>query len=137
MARRYDILSHTADTGIVAYGATLAEVFENAAFAMFDLMFDFPTENDSVSVQIEVTAANPEDLLVDWLSTLLYEAESKEVAFRSFEVGVSEEQLWGRAGGLASDRLELIGPPVKAVTYHDLVVEKTTGGWRAQVIFDV
>ena len=137
MNRRYEVLAHTADTGIVAYGATLAEVFENAAFAMFDLMFDFPAEADSVSVQIEVAAPTLEDLLVDWLSMLLYEAESRDVAFRSFEVNVSEGQFSGWARGMASDRLELIGPPVKAVTYHDLGVDKTLDGWKVQVIFDV
>ena len=36
----YTVLSHTADTGIVAYGGTLYELFENAAYGMFDLMYD-------------------------------------------------------------------------------------------------
>ena len=37
---RYEVLAHTADTGILAHGASLAEAFENAAFGMFDLVFD-------------------------------------------------------------------------------------------------
>jgi SHS2 domain-containing protein len=138
MSGRYEVLAHTADTGIVAYGTTLAEVFENAALAMFELMFDLKGADQGSPVRVEVAASTLEDLLVDWLSTLLFEAESRELALCSFEIGhIDEGVLSGSAAGLPADRLELIGPPVKAVTYHDLVVEQTPTGWRAQVIFDV
>lgn len=138
MAGRYEVLSHTADTGIVAYGATLVEVFETAARAMFELMFDAGEAGERLQLHIEVEAATREDLLVEWLSTLLFEAESRDLALRSFDIDtIDEGHVSGRAEGVASDGTELIGPPVKAVTYHDLVIDQASTGWRAQVVFDV
>jgi SHS2 domain-containing protein len=138
MALRYEVMSHTADTGILVHGVSLREVFENAAFAMFDLMYgigDLPGEDQ---VEVEVEAATIEELLVDWLSTLLFEAEAKDLALCSFKI---ESIGYGRAAGSATGvplaRVELSGPPIKAVTYHYLAIEKRPGGWSARVVFDV
>jgi SHS2 domain-containing protein len=138
MTARYEVLAHTADTGIVAYGATLREVFETAAFAMFDLMFGSEEVVETTQISIEVRASAFEDLLVDWLSALLFEADTKDLALCSFEVEVLEEgRLVGRVGGVPSAEMELAGPPIKAVTYHDVSVIETPSGWSARVIFDV
>jgi len=135
---RYRILSHTADTGIVASGASLAEAFENAAFGMFDLVFDLSGVSATDEYRVEVEAESLGELLVAWLSALLTEAEIRNLAFSRFVV---EEPaggpLRGTAWGGPSTGMELRGPPVKAVTYHDLAVERAPGGWRARVIFDV
>ena len=40
MPPRYETIPHSADAAIVAYGATRHELFENAAYGMFDLMYD-------------------------------------------------------------------------------------------------
>jgi SHS2 domain-containing protein len=138
MTPRYEVLSHTADTGIVAHGATLRELFENAAFAMFDLMFGVGDLVGEERVGVEIEARTIEDLLVDWLSTLLFEAETKDLAFCSFEISSIEHgRVAGSAVGVPLASVELAGPPVKAVTYHDLTIEKRAGGWSALVIFDV
>jgi SHS2 domain-containing protein len=42
-----------------------------------------------------------------------------------------------QAGGLLVDAVEPIGPPIKAVTYHELVVEQRDGVWYGRVYFDV
>jgi len=138
MVPRYQVLSHTADTGVITYGATLAEVFENAAFAMFDLMFGIGELAAEERIRIEVEAPTLEDLLVDWLSTLLFEAETRELALCLFEIeDLEESRLSAWVGGLASAARELTGPPVKAVTYHGLLIGETPGGYEARVIFDV
>ncbi|MDH3259664.1 MAG: archease [Acidimicrobiia bacterium] len=138
MKPRYEVLSHTADTGVVVHGSTLREVFESAAFAMFDLIFGIGDLAGVDRVQVEVTAPTVEDLLVDWLSTLLFEAETNDLAFCSFEIDtIDDGHATGWAIGSSVVDLELSGPPIKAVTYHDLRVEKTAGGWSARVVFDV
>ena len=135
---RYEVLSHTADTGIVAYGESLAEAFANAAFGMFDLVLDLSEVPAVEECRVEVQAETAGELLVAWLSALLAEAEIRGLAFSSFRVdSLSGGRLAGTAAGAPSAGRELRGPPVKAVTYHDLVVEEAPGGWRARVIFDV
>lgn len=138
MARRYEVLAHTADTGIIAYGATLEELFEHAAYGMFDLMFDLAALRSAQDVPVAAAGDTTEELLVDWLSTLLFEAETQDLALCSFIVDRLEEGgLQGAAGGMPLGEVELRGPPIKAVTYHQLTVVEIPEGWRARVIFDV
>ncbi len=135
---RYETLDHTADTGIIAYGANLGEVFENAAFGMFDLAFDLSAVPAAEERQIEVEAQDLGELLVAWLSELLAIGEIDDLVFSSFQVAeIGEGRVAGVAAGSPSRGIELVGPPVKAVTFHDLEVAEAAEGWRARVIFDV
>jgi SHS2 domain-containing protein len=120
------------------HGATLLEVFENSAFAMFDLMFGIGDLVGERRIQVEVEAATVEELLVDWLSTLLFEAETNDLVFCSFSLeSISDGRAVGSATGVPLAGVELAGPPVKAVTYHDLAIRERPGGWSARIVFDV
>ncbi len=135
---RYEVLAHTADTAIVAYGATLPELFENTAFGMFDLMFEAATLGTETSRPVMAAGETPEDLLVAWLSELLAEAEIHGLAFSYFTVDrLDDGGVQGSAQGTRSHGLELRGPPIKAVTYHDLAIVEIPDGWWARVVFDV
>lgn len=135
---RYEVLSHTADTGIVAYGESPAQVFENAAFGMFDLVFDLSRVPAGEQCRVDVEGESLGEMLVAWLSALLAEAEIRDLVFSSFSVEIFPEgRLAGVAAGAPIAGRELRGPPLKAVTYHDLAVEQVPAGWRARVIFDV
>jgi SHS2 domain-containing protein len=135
---RYEVLPHTADTAIIAYGSTLPEVFENAAFGMFDLMFDLTEVVPTRSRPMVAAGDTPEELLVAWLGELLTEAEIHDLAFSYFTVDRLEEGgVQGSAQGSPATGLELQGPPIKAVTYHDLAVVEIPDGWWARVVFDV
>jgi len=70
--KKFDIIEHTADTGIVAYGTELKEAFANAAYAMFTLIADLEDVKEVVCRQIEVEAGDRESLVVSWLNELLY-----------------------------------------------------------------
>ena len=135
---RYEALPHTADTGIVAYGATLEELFENAAFGMFDLMFDLSVVPGGRDLGVVAAGDTVEELLVGWLGELLYLAEANDLALASFTVDRLEEGgVQGVASGSPSVVAELRGAPIKAVTYHDLAVVEVPAGYWARVLFDV
>ena len=40
---RYELIDHTADIGMRVFGTTLAELFENAGVALFELIADITT----------------------------------------------------------------------------------------------
>ena len=72
MKKPYELIDHTADIAIKAYGKSLSEAFENAAKAMFDIITD-SSEIESVGqYDVELEAPDLEQLLVDWLSELLF-----------------------------------------------------------------
>jgi SHS2 domain-containing protein len=136
--RRFEVLSHTADTGIIAYGSTLPEVFEHAAYGMFSLMFDLDGVPSPVSRPILAAADTVEELLVAWLGEILAVAEIEDLAFSSFIVDRLEEGgVQGAAAGVPAGEASLVGPPIKAVTFHDLAVVEIPEGWWARIIFDV
>jgi SHS2 domain-containing protein len=138
MMKRFDIIDHTADIGIVAYGAELKEAFANAAYAMFTLIADLEDVKQTVSHEVEVDAEDRESLLVRWLNELLYLFDVKRIIFNVFEVTeLSDTHLKARVHGEPIDmsRHSLMAG-VKAATYHMLEIEKVDG-YKAQVIFDV
>ena len=77
-------------------------------------------------------------LLFDWLKALLYQFDAEKLVFSRFEVKVGDEGVEASAWGEPLD-LERHEPAheVKAITYHELKVEKTGDGWLAEVIVDI
>jgi SHS2 domain-containing protein len=135
----FEVIDHTADVGIVARGATLAEAFANAATGMFSLMVELEEVAEREERRISVEAADLEGLLIAWLSELLFILDVEELVFSRFEVDrISATRLEGRAFGERLDRQRHPrGTAVKAVTRHMLRVGEADYGYEARVIFDI
>jgi len=137
--RRYELLDHTADIGIVASGRDLPEAFGNAAYAMFDILTDTDKIREMDRFDLRVSASNIEELLVTWLDELLYRYETERLICKRFVIDDMDDvslraTVFGEKLDPARHEVKL---EIKSVTYHQLKVEKTDDGWRAQVIFDV
>jgi SHS2 domain-containing protein len=141
--KQYEYLEHTADIKFLAYGKTLEEVFENAALAMFNVIIDTSKVSGETVREITLKSPDPESLLVDWLSELLYLFEVEEIIFRKFQVKQireegSEYSIIAQASG---EEFYSKGLPfeteIKAVTYNQLEIKKTDDGWKAQVVVDI
>ena len=52
--KSYQLIEHTADVGLVAYGRTLAEAFGNAAYGMFSIIAELRRVREIESRQIEI-----------------------------------------------------------------------------------
>ena len=137
--RDFEVLSHTADKGIRAFGRDMKELFENAAYGMFSLMADLGKYAPVESRELEVEAPDAESLLHNWLAELLYQFEVDRMLFVDFEIRkIDYHRLEGTARGLPFNReIEWLGSSVKAVTHHGLCVNRTDERWEAEVIFDV
>ena len=136
---RFEQIEHTADIGIEATGDTLAEAFENAACGMFSVMADIAGMSPSRTIEVRAEADDLASLLHNWLAELIYRFDAEKVLPVEFKVEeLTETSLTAKVGvRLFSADIEWIGPAIKAVTYHQLTVERTPGGWRTRVIFDV
>lgn len=135
----YEPLSHTGDLGMLVYGRNLHELFAHAAWAMFDLMGDATTICPQQIVQIQVSATDREDLLVQWLSELLYLYDTQRLlcctcTFTTLEPTALTATV---AGEPLDPARHPIDTEIKAVTYHQIAVEPIGDGWQARVIFDV
>jgi len=136
--KKFDIIEHTADAGIVAYGTDLKEAFANAAYAMFTLIADLKSVREDICRQIEVQAVDEESLLVSWLNELLYLFDVEGIIFKRFKVmELSGTRLKAEGYGELIDKARhSLKAGVKAATYHMLRVAKDNG-YSVQVIFDV
>ena len=133
---RFEELDHTADVGIRAYGATVEELFENAAAGLFSLIVELETVKPRGEVEVKVTAEDLETLMVNWLQELLFLHETQHLVFCDFDVAIEKLDLTGRARGEAIDkRRHELKLAVKAVTYHRLKVDPAKG--VAEIIFDI
>ncbi len=139
MVTPFRVLEHTADVGFEAFGRSREEAFANAARALMHLIVEPETLKERESAEIRVEGSTPPDLLVNWLSEILYLHETERLLFRDFEIHHLDEHSI-----LATGRGEKFDPArhriklqVKAITYHQLGLEPTAEGWRAQVYVDL
>ncbi|OGS40407.1 MAG: archease [Euryarchaeota archaeon RBG_13_31_8] len=137
--KTYELIDHTADVGIKAYGKTLSEAFENAAKAMFDIITDNSEIENIGQYTIELEADNLEQLLVDWLSELLFLNSANNIVFGFFKVEINEKtnklsaKVFGEKFDISKHK---IGTEIKAVTYHMLEVNNKKP-FHVQVLFDI
>lgn len=135
----FRFLEHPADVGFEAFGATRQELFANAARALTDLRADLGSIAPRQTVNVYVRGTDWASLLVNWLSEILYLEDASGWLLCDFEFSDLEEtQLAATGRGEKFDpaRHQLKGL-VKAVTYHQLAIEKQGDVWRAQVFVDV
>jgi SHS2 domain-containing protein len=139
--REFDILDHTADVGIRAYGSKMGEAYANAAKAMFSIITNLEQVQGSLHRDVEVTALDREALLVEWLNELIFLFDVEHLLFNKFDIVlITDKRIKARCYGEKVDksRHELkIG--IKAATYHMLKVESDTGKeeYQIQVLLDV
>jgi len=139
MKRPFQIVDHTADIGILAYGADVEELFVNAALALFSLITDAERIEEKLQSTLEVSGEGTENLLVEWLNELIYLFDAERTVFKRFEIqSLTENHLeaicYGENLDPARHKIQL---GVKAATYHMLELDKEDDGYRARVILDV
>jgi len=138
MKKDFEILDHTADVGIIAYGADLSQAFANAARGLFSLITDLDDVEEILHRDAELTATDEESLLVEWLNELIYQFDTEGIIFKRFDIiRLDSTRLKARGYGEKVDKSKhklKIG--VKAATYHMLKVDKGDG-CKVQVLFDI
>jgi SHS2 domain-containing protein len=133
----HEVLEHTADVGIRAWGKSVEAVFEHAAWGLAEILG--ATANGANGEQHIVTAsgADRDALLVDFLNELILLHETREAAFAGIEiVELSDTGLRAIARTVPLTD-EPAGTGVKAATYHRLALLESERGYEAQVYLDV
>jgi SHS2 domain-containing protein len=135
--RAYTIIEHPADLGIEAYGRTLIEAFEEAAYGMISIIVERETIRSVSKRRITLASSDVEQLLVKWLSELLYLYDGEH--FLPSEITIddfSETALTATVFGELFDAARhMPRSDVKAVTYHQLCVDRENK--RVCVMLDV
>ena len=135
---RWEHFPHDADVGVRGFGATAAEAFENAAYALTAIVTHAPIQaRESVNVACEGT--DLELLFVDWLNAVIYEMAVRHMLFGRFGVKIEGGRLQGTLQGEPVDvaRHAPACEP-KGATYTALKVAADAAGiWSAACVVDV
>ncbi len=137
MVKDFEILSHTADIGIIAYGSDMAEAFSNAARGMFSLIAEPESHRETEGRDTQLTAPDRESLLVAWLNELIYLFDVENIIFKKFDITlVGETELKASSYGDKVGHKHKLKMGIKAATYHMLKIEENNGV-KVQVLFDI
>ncbi len=134
----YREIEHTADLGVELTAPDLRSAFEGAAAAMFDVVSDLDQVGETWHGRVRVSGLDLGNLMVRWLSELLFVSESEGVLLSHFTI----ERLDGLAleAAVAGEKLDrarhAVRVEIKAPTYHGLRIEESDNGWFVRVIFD-
>lgn len=136
MARWHRWLDHTSEVQLQVGAESLGGLAAEAGRALGRfLLRGAPAEPSGPPRELEVSSADREALLVDWLNEILFVAETELWVPVDFEVlEASSTHLRAAARGVpVSDAPS----SVKAATFHGLRLEEREGALQAEVIFDV
>lgn len=135
----YVLLDHPADVGIEAFGKDLAGAFEQAALALMSVILDPDKIDCTQSRAITLEGADPPHLLVRWLTEILYLYDGQSFAAGKFIISDLTLTRLGATivGEPFDERKHAPRLDVKAITYHQLLVEEVATGARIRVFLDI
>jgi len=144
LKKRFEFLEHTADLYIAAYGKSLEEAFENAAYATFEGMTDLNKVEPKLEDKVEVEGHDEQALLYNWLEALLVKFDVTENLFSRFKISSIKKtqdgfklkaKIWGEPFNPVK-HLSKVG--VKAVTYHQMeILRDAQGAVTVKFILDI
>jgi SHS2 domain-containing protein len=135
----YEFFDHTADLGIRVQTARLEDIYAEAAEALFAVISDDPaTIKPRESRRYQIPGDDRALLLFDWLRAVLLAFETEGWLLHHADIDIGDGGLTATAWGEPYDpEQHPLGHEVKAITYHELRVEREGNGWIAEVIVDI
>ncbi|NLD39275.1 MAG: archease [Desulfatiglans sp.] len=135
----YTLLSHTADLGMRVKGDSCEGLFRNAGMALTDIMILNKAPEPGEKKDISIKGNDLPDLMVKWLSEILYLFEGEDLITTEIAVNqMSESSINSTLITVGFDaRYHEVLREIKAITYHQVEVREDEGLWTARVIFDL
>jgi len=143
LKKRFEFLEHTADLYIAAYGKSLEEAFENAAYAAFEGMTDLNRVQPQLADTVEVEGHDEQALLYNWLEALLVKFDITSNLYSRFKISKIKKtpsgfklkaKIWGEPFN-AQKHISKVG--IKAVTYHQMEIVNEKGLITVKFILDI
>ena len=143
----FEMVPHTADIKIRAYGRTMEELFKHALQGMFQSIGPraagchihegrlvckaLPAKH-----AIAVESCDREALLVDFLSYALYLSDVHNEAYLDVDIHkLCPTAIKATVKGVKITGFDVV--EIKAVTYNDLNIVQVDGMWQTDVVFDI
>jgi SHS2 domain-containing protein len=129
-------LTHTADVRIRVTAPTVAALFEEAARGMMEVMYG-GCDQGLVTEEVTLDADDPEELLHDFLSELLYLSDVRGMVYCAARVRIDQRHLSAILEGIPFDRERHQGTEIKGISYYGLQIVKEGESYATDILFDV
>ena len=128
------------DFAFEASGETLEDLFASCAEACFSAMAELSKIEPKIDYSINISADSLDDLLVDFLSELIYLKDAEKIFFSRFDIRIDNDNISLNAVA-QGERIDYnkhdIKVDVKAATYHNLEIKRVEKGFKVKVILDL
>jgi SHS2 domain-containing protein len=117
----------------------MAEAFRNAALGLMSIIAGSSTITSCEKRLISIRALDRENLLVRWLTEILYMYDAEKFLTADAEFDLIHDTslkatIFGQRVDPSRHDLKI---DVKAITYHKLMVEQIGDTWHARVFVDI
>jgi SHS2 domain-containing protein len=130
----FEEIRHTADWSIRVKAPDFSSLLVEAANGLNAISGITLAGTPRIEHNFESDIADYENLLVSFLSELIFYAENKKAAFDHFKITIDENLI----------HIDMVGSPiqsmtkaVKAVTFHNLKIKQTKEGIEVEIVCDV
>ena len=130
----FEEISHTADWSARVWAGDVPSLFAESARAMNALAGTMIGEGPRLQLRFVSEGPDVESLLVAFLSELVYYQEQENLAFDRFDIQMSDKRI---SVNMEGSEIVAADKAIKAVTYHNLKIEKTNHSFETTIVFDV
>ncbi|HHI87858.1 MAG TPA: archease [Candidatus Cloacimonetes bacterium] len=138
----YKIIDHTADLAVEFYGKTIAELFENSAVSLSEIIYEKKMSvSEDKNFKLNLTSDNIEVNYIDFLREILYNINQNFYYFYKCKATLLSETSLSIKCWYSKFKKDDINNEIKAVTYHECEIKsKVIYGHKmyyAKVTFDI
>lgn len=129
----FEEIRHTADRALRVWAPSLVELFAQAASGMYHILDVAFMQGEDMKRSFQLDAIDAEDLLVSFLTELLFLVEHDGIAFKHFAIDIENHHLKVDARGR---QIEPRYNEIKAITYHDMSIRQRGNMYETVIVFD-
>ena len=135
----FEELEHTADVKMRITAPDFLSLLAESGDAMASVLYgDFAKEPETLTVEIEAEGEDSSELVVNFLSELLFLTEVEYLVPLSYSIEQEGNRVFGTVSGIEFDRTKHAGGIcVKGISYSGLSLEETAEGFELTIIFDI
>jgi SHS2 domain-containing protein len=134
---RFEFLPHTADIKIKVYGKNFDEIINNSLLALKSFLKP-KLSKQKITKDIEVSNKNEAELLIDFLSEVLAQTYIEKAIFIKVKARIEQNQNFFKLKAkITGYKFFKIFKDIKAITYHQVKLEKTKKFLIFEFIMDI
>ena len=136
----FRFLDHPSEALVEVQARSVAEVFEEAARALFELMTDTAAVKPARDFPVELDSAERTGLLIDWLNRLILLHETQRVFLSEFKVEVHHDDSWKLIATVKGETIRENHErrsEAKSATYGQFEWIESDEGHRVRFVIDI